>query len=83
VDWFTHFDDLKKTTRFQKDFGTGHIRLSALLVIGREAGLSDHEKFRLEWRAEKVQIDSHAVECVTFDGLQSHMDTHLRLTTGF
>ena len=83
VDWFTHLDDLKKTARFQRDFGTGHVRFSALLVIGRDAGLTDHDRFRLEWRAEKVRVDSHAVECVTFDGLHAHLDRHLRLTTGY
>lgn len=82
VDWFTMLDDMKQTARFQKDFGTGHIRFSALLVIGREAGLTDHDRFRLRWRTEKVRVDSHSVECVTFDGLHEPMDRHLRLNTG-
>lgn len=82
VDWFTLLDDLKKTTRFQKDFGTGHIRFSALLVIGRDAGLTDFDRFRLEWRTDKVRVDSHPIEYVTFDGLHKHMDRHLRLIAG-
>jgi hypothetical protein len=82
VDWFTLIDDLKKTWRFQKDFGLEHIRFSALLVIGRDAGLEDYNRRRLEWRTEKVRVDSHPVECITFDGLHEHMDRHLRLNTG-
>jgi hypothetical protein len=83
VDWFTLLDDLKNTKRFQKDFGTNHIRFSALLVIGRDAGVDDDDRVRLDWRTEKVRVDSHPVECVTFDGLHEHMDRHLKLNTGY
>jgi hypothetical protein len=83
VDWFTLIDDIKKTSRFQKDFGQDHIRFSALLIIGRHAGVTGYERTRLEWRTEKVRVDSHPVECVTFDGLHEHMDRHLRLNTGY
>jgi Domain of unknown function (DUF4263) len=83
VDWFTLIDDLKKTSRFQKDFGQDHIRFSALLIIGRDAGVADYERTRLEWRTEKVHVDSHPVECVTFDCLHEQMDRHLRLNTGY
>jgi len=83
VDWFTLIDDIKKTSRFQKDFGQDHIRFSALLIIGRDAGVTGYERTRLEWRTEKVHVDSHPVECVTFDGLHEHMDRHLKLNTGY
>lgn len=83
VDWFSSIDDIKKTDRFERDFGPGHIRFSALLIIGRDAGVPEYERKRLEWRTEKVAVDSHPVECVTFDGLHEHMDRHLRLNTGF
>jgi hypothetical protein len=76
-------DDIKKTSRFQKDFGQDHIRFSALLIIGRDVGITGYERTRLEWRTEKVRVDSHPVECVTFDGLQDHMDRHLKLNTGY
>jgi hypothetical protein len=83
VDWFTLIDDLKKTNRFKKDFGPDHIRFSAMLIIGRDVGVTDYERTRLDWRADKVRVDSHPVECVTFDGLYEHMDRHLRLNTGY
>jgi hypothetical protein len=83
VDWFTLIDDMRSTARFQKDFGPQHVRFSALLVIGRDAGVNGHDRFRLDWRTEKVRVDSHPVECVTFDGLHEHMDRHLRLNTGY
>jgi hypothetical protein len=83
VDWFTLLDDLKNSKRFQKDFGPNHIRFSALLVIGRDEGVNAYDRIRLDWRTEKVLVDSHPVECVTFDGLHEHMDRHLRLNTGY
>jgi hypothetical protein len=83
VDWFSSIDDFKNTRRFRRDFGPDHIRFSALLVIGRDAGMTEDDRNRLDWRTEKVRVDSHPVECVTFDGLHEHMDRHLRLNTGY
>jgi hypothetical protein len=84
VDWFSILDDLKKTQRFKRDFGDGHVRFSALLVIGRDAGIADdYDRYRLNWRTEKIRVDSHSVESITFDGLYEHMDRHLRLNTGY
>jgi hypothetical protein len=83
IDWYTMLDDLKKSQRFKRDFGDGHIRFSAMLIIGREAGFTDpYDRFRLDWRTDKVSVDSNNVICVTFDELHRHMDQHLRLNTG-
>ncbi|MBP3955269.1 DUF4263 domain-containing protein [Gemmata sp. G18] len=82
IDWYTMLDDLKKSERFKRDFGDGHIRFSAMLIIGRDAGITDsYDRFRLNWRADKVSVDSNNVICVTFDELHRHMDRQLRLTT--
>ncbi len=84
IDWYTMLDDLKKTERFKRDFGDGHIRFSSMLIIGRDAGLLDsHDRFRLDWRSDKVSVDTNNVICVTFDGLHRHMDHQLRLNTGY
>ncbi len=83
IDWYTMLDDFKKTQRFKRDFGDGHIRFSAMLIIGRDASIPDsYERFRLDWRTDKVTVDSNTVICVTFDELYRHMDQHLRLNTG-
>jgi hypothetical protein len=77
VDWFCMLDDFKKTDRFAKDFGHGHVRFVALLVLGRSAGLSEHDRKRLRWRAEKIRVDSHAVECLTFDDLYDDLNMRI------
>jgi len=83
IDWFTMLDDLKKSERFKRDFGDGHIRFSAMLIIGRDAGLTEpHDRFRLDWRTDKVSVDSNKVACITFDELHRLMDQYLRRNMG-
>ncbi len=74
VDWFYLLDDFKKTERFAKDFGHGHITFLGFLILGRSAGVSESDRNRLKWRTEKVRVDSHTVECLTFDELYQHLE---------
>lgn len=69
VDWFATLDDYKKTDKFRREFGTGHVRFSGLLVIGRSAALTPDDRSRLRWRSDRVKVDSHTIDCVTFDDL--------------
>lgn len=69
VDWFYTLDDYKKTGKFVREFGEGHVTFSGLLVIGRNSGVTDSDRVRLSWRTDKVLVDSRAVNCITFDGL--------------
>jgi hypothetical protein len=77
VDWFYALDDMKKTSRFARDFGHGHIKFFGLLIVGRNAGVSESDRVRLKWRTEKVRVDSHAVDCLTFDDLQAYLDRRM------
>lgn len=77
VDWFWALDDFKKTDRFASDFGHGYIRFMALLIIGRNSGISDSDRKRLRWRSEKVRIDSHLIECLTFDDLYEYLNMRI------
>jgi hypothetical protein len=69
VDWFSMIDDQKNTHDFREDFGHGHVSFTAMLIIGRKSGLTSQTSRRLRWRTERVRVDSHNVECVTFDQL--------------
>ncbi len=77
VDWLFSLDDFKKTDRFAKDFGHGHITFIALLILGRNDGVSDHDRNRLRWRTEKVRVDSHTIECLTFDDLCQYLEMRI------
>ena len=74
VDWFYALDDFKKTERFANDFGHGHVTFLGMLIVGRSAGVSQGDRNRLKWRTEKVRVDSHTVECLTFDDLYQHLE---------
>jgi hypothetical protein len=79
TDWFYHLDDFQGTKGFSKTFGSGHIRFNGLLIIGRSASLDETKKSRLKWRTEKVLIDSHPINCITFDQLYEELQTRFTL----
>ncbi|HET6884101.1 MAG TPA: Shedu immune nuclease family protein [Pirellulales bacterium] len=79
VDWFCSLDDFKRTRRFSRDFGGGHVRFSGLLVIGRSANMDDDERQRLSWRADKVKVDSVHVGCMTYDDLYNALSFRMRV----
>jgi Domain of unknown function (DUF4263) len=73
TDWFYNLDDFKGSKGFAKTFGDGHVKFFGLLVIGRNANLDTAKRSRLDWRTEKVLIDSHPVTCLTFDDLHASL----------
>jgi len=77
VDWFCHLDDFKKTDRFRRNFGYGHVDFVGLLLIGRTRGLTEDDLRRLRWRTHNVIVDSHRVFCMTYD------DLYTELTAGY
>ncbi len=78
VDWFWKLDDLRGITSLAEMFGAPVIDAAAILVAGRDAGLRDTERARLEWRRQRVVVDSKHVYCCTFDELER--DLRRRLT---
>ena len=79
TDWFYNLDDFKGTKGFAKTFGNGHIKFFGLLIIGRSANLDDSKRSRLDWRTEKVLIDSHPIACLTFDDLHDSRRTRFEI----
>jgi antiviral defense system Shedu protein SduA len=73
VDWFCHLDDFKKTDRFHKNFGYGHIDFVALLLIGRNEGLDADDIRRLRWRTHHVIVNSHPIVSMTYDDLYKEL----------
>jgi Domain of unknown function (DUF4263) len=73
VDWFCHLDDFKKTDRFHRNFGYGHIDFVGLLLIGRNEGLDADDIRRLRWRTHHVIVNSHPVVCMTYDDLYKEL----------
>ena len=79
VDWFFAFDDHKNSAGFARHFDFGHIEFSGMLVIGRSADLSDHDRTRLRWRSERVTINTHRIYCQTYDELYDDLTGDWRM----
>jgi Domain of unknown function (DUF4263) len=79
IDWFWKLDDMKKTDAARRDFGNSTFSAHGMLVIGRSSNLSRPNKERLQWRSNKVIIDSHSIVCLTFDMLYEDMQDKIAL----
>lgn len=79
VDWFFALDDHKNSAGFTKHFGTGHVEFFGMLLIGRSADLSDHDRTRLRWRSGRVTVNTHKVFCRTYDELSEALNSDWRL----
>ena len=69
VDWLWLLDSQEHTVMFEALFGTRQIDVLALLVVGRDSGVSDADRQRLRWRQKHVVVNSQHVMCCTFDEL--------------
>jgi hypothetical protein len=74
VDWLFAWDDQKATESFAKHFGYGQVEFFGLVLIGRSADISEHDRVRLRWRSGKVAVNSHKVYCRTYDDLYQSLE---------
>jgi hypothetical protein len=70
-------DQERNSPGFIHQFGSGYVRMFGMLVIGRGTELSYREHHRLEWRLERVMIDSKQIFCITYDQLLADLTTRL------
>jgi len=69
VDWFCKLDDMEKTDEYAHRFGKRSIAYFGLMLIGRSESLGPREQRRLQWRQEKVLVNSQKIHCLTYDQL--------------
>lgn len=79
VDWFWKLDDMGKTTEFKSKFGSELTNYHGMLVIGRDKFLDYRGRVRLDWRRNKVLVNSKSIICVTYDELFRQIDSRLDL----
>lgn len=79
IDWLWKLDDQTNTSDFQHRFGSRQPEIKAIILIGRNASLSDIDRSRLEWMTGKVVIDSSKVFIYTFDDLLALLEDKLQL----
>lgn len=76
VDWFWKLDDARGSVEFQHRFGSGSPSVMGILIVGRD-GLGSRERQRMQWRSEKVIVDSRQIICLTYDQLLSDLTRQL------
>ena len=81
IDWFSCLDDYRNTNKFIDEFGSGYVTFDGLLVVGRNAGMTDGDRVRLRWRSKNVVVHSQLISCVTFDDLHQTLQQRLTLYT--
>ena len=70
VDWAWRLaDEGSKSTAYQMIFGSADATIHFMLIVGRDADLSDNDAARLRWRARYVSFGSFKMACFTFDGV--------------
>ena len=69
IDWLWLLDDQEQTLAFEERFGPRPIAVTALLVAGRDSGVSPADRRRLRWREQHVLVNSQHVYCNTYDDL--------------
>lgn len=74
IDWFWKLYDMAGSETGRSRFGgVSSFDYYGILIIGRDRGLAEIEKKRLNWRRKKVMVDSKHVYCMTFDELYEEL----------
>lgn len=73
VDWFWALDGYRYTPDFRSTFGSSEAKIFAMLVCGRDSVLGPAEQQRLEWREDKVVVNSNRIFCLTYDELSQEL----------
>jgi len=50
---------------------------NGMLILGRSGDLEYKEQMRLQWRLDKVLVDSKQIFCITFDDLYKDLKSRL------
>jgi len=83
VDWFWKIDSIRDSPQSRAIFGADTFSFMGMLVIGRDSFLTVEEVMRLEWRINKVTINSNKIVCLTFDQLAKGLRDSLMLYKSF
>lgn len=75
VDWAFKLKELEKSPdTFESKFGFRITSFMFMLVAGRDNFIDKFDKTRLNWRWNKVIIDSQQIRCLTFDQMLTELD---------
>jgi len=79
VDWFYKLEDQRSTRDFRLKFGGEDVTYIGVLVVGRSHFVNEKNKSRLNWRSDKMIINSVPILCLTYDELYFKLNSRLQL----
>jgi hypothetical protein len=82
IDWFWKLEDQQKTDEFRHRFGDGNVRFFGMLVNGRSAHLDPRGRARLDWRSDRVVVNSRSILCLTYDDLCRRLERKMDQLSG-
>jgi len=80
VDWTWLLAANEGSDMFERMFGARSIEASAIIVLGRDSGITAADRLRWEWRRRHIRVYSQIILCYTFDELAR--DLHDALNYG-
>ncbi|MBB4952621.1 hypothetical protein H4S14_000663 [Agrobacterium vitis] len=80
VDWAWRLStEGSGSSAFRRVFGDSDPVVHFILIIGRDADLTDDDKARLRWRANNVSFGQYRMSCFTFDAVLGSLRRRLSL----
>jgi hypothetical protein len=79
VDWLWLLDDQQSTLSFAAEFGQRPLDAMALVIAGRDSGVSLADRPRLVWRSKHLQVAGQRVVCCTFEYVARRLQQRLRV----
>lgn len=77
IDWFYKLQVMTDTPDMEARLGKRSVHYTGVLIIGRDKYLLDGEQLRLNWRKDRVIVNSMRVLCITYDRLLSDLSFFL------
>jgi hypothetical protein len=77
IDWFYKIHSMTDTPEMEARLGKRSVQCTGVLIIGRDQHMDAGERMRLDWRRERVVIDSKHIVCVTYDQLVEDLSFRL------
>jgi hypothetical protein len=78
LDWFYSFDQRRNEVSTEFNFNVNGY--SGLLIVGRSNNISLKERRRIDWRNEKVRVNSKEILIMTYDDVYQHFNGRLALS---
>jgi hypothetical protein len=78
-DWLFRIASEDGSEVLKRDFGARHIKLMGLVVVGRNADVSDYDRLRLDWRSRNSIVGGANLAILTYDDVLAWLDGRVEM----